>query len=212
MAIPSSGDITAASRSLQFSNKMTTFEGFELIFNPGIGFTTAKINELGMALESFKEPLDKSVVEVMRPSIRQNFRSGGRPKWKKLEPGTIKNRLYQGTGTAILMATRTMFDSAADESNWTISDKNAVYTGDTLDAASPYAKYHQRGTGPRKSKKSGKPISKSAQKILDDIRKKGGEGGMKKRPFLMIQEKDKIQIQAIFNKWLKKQVKLHWAD
>ncbi len=213
-----------ASSGVGFSNSITELGGFNLFFKPSIAFTTAKIDQLGMSLESFKEPITKSILEVMKPSILENFTSGGRPKWDTLSKKTIAKRMKAGTGITILMETKNMFNNVTAAGNWAMSNTTAVYTGKALNAAAPYAKYHQSGTG-GKGKKIKREVFKkgdvrtikrggnvSAQQILADIKNRGGNyTGVPARPFLMFQEEDKIKIQAIFAEWLGEQVKLHWV-
>lgn len=92
-------------------------------------------------IKSFREPLTKSVREVVIPSIRKNFASEGRPHWRPLAPATVLSR---GASGPILDRTGRLRKVATQFNIWSYSRDQATITG--LDSRVEYAKYHQGGT------------------------------------------------------------------
>lgn len=94
-----------------------------------------------LSIKSLREPLTRSVKEVIIPSIRQNFDSEGRPGWEALAPSTVKRR---GTAHPILDEKGNLKKRATQINIWTIDRDSAAITG--LDSRVKYAGYHQAGT------------------------------------------------------------------
>lgn len=92
-------------------------------------------------IKSFREPLTKSVREVVIPSIRKNFDAEGRPHWRPLAPATVLDR---GASGPILDRTGKLRKVATQFNIWSYSKDQATITG--LDSRVKYAKYHQSGT------------------------------------------------------------------
>lgn len=122
-----------------------SFPSFEIAGNfPRDAFIlAADLDRLGFDIRSFKEPLTKSVKQVIIPSIRENFDSGGRPEWDQLAASTIATRLRQGYGIwPPLTKTGALKKKATVFANWTISRDSAIMKEPKI----KYAKYHQSGT------------------------------------------------------------------
>lgn len=92
-------------------------------------------------IRSFREPLVKSVREVVIPSIRNNFAAQGRPTWEPLAPATV---LARGASGPILNRTGKLLRVATQFNIWTYTRDSATITG--IDSRVKYAKYHQGGT------------------------------------------------------------------
>jgi hypothetical protein len=93
-------------------------------FEPTIGLVAAKIDTLAARIESFRKPLTMAIEQVIIPSIRTNFRVGGRPKWAPLSEFTIKMR--DGSAEPILRRTGTLESAVTQLGIWDITTKSAV--------------------------------------------------------------------------------------
>lgn len=103
----------------------------------------ADLDQLGYNIRSFKDPLTRSVRQVILPSIRENFESGGRPEWQQLAASTIATRLRDGYGIwPPLTKTEALKKKAVVFANWVITRDSATMKEPKI----KYAKYHQRGT------------------------------------------------------------------
>lgn len=123
-----------------------SFPSFEIDgrFNRDAFILAADLDRLGFDIRSFKEPLTKSVKQVIIPSIRENFESGGRPDWEQLAVATIATRLRQGYGIwPPLTKTEALKKKATAIGIWTIDRQSAIMNEPRI----KYAKYHQTGTG-----------------------------------------------------------------
>lgn len=92
-------------------------------------------------IRSFREPLTKSVREVVIPSIRRNFATEGRPSWAPLAPATVLSR---GASGPILDRTGRLLKVATQFNIWSYTRDSATITG--IDSRVKYATYHQGGT------------------------------------------------------------------
>lgn len=99
-------------------------------------------NFASYGIRSFREPLTKSVREVVIPSIRNNFAAEGRPGWAPLAPSTVLSR--QGASGPILNRTGRLLKVATQFNIWTYTKDSAQITG--IDSRVKYGKYHQGGT------------------------------------------------------------------
>ena len=113
------------------------------------------IRELGMSAQrlradlfsyartfgDMREPLTRSVHEVVIPSIGMNFVVGGRPQWQALSLNRVARR---GSATPILIDKGQLIKAALSKTSWRITNDTADMS--PLDNKVPYAKYHQTGT------------------------------------------------------------------
>lgn len=101
------------------------------------------LDQLGFNIRSFKEPLTMAVRQVIIPSIKKNFDSGGRPEWQGLAVETIKTRVRQGYGIwPPLTKSGQLKKRATAVGIWEIDRTLAVMNEPRI----KYAKYHQAGT------------------------------------------------------------------
>lgn len=101
------------------------------------------LDELLLDIRSFKEPLTRSIKQVIIPSIRKNFEAGGRPEWQELSAQTISDRIRQGYGIwPPLTKTGALKKKATVFANWSIDRTSAIMKEPKI----RYAKYHQSGT------------------------------------------------------------------
>lgn len=152
--------------------------GVEVTFIPTPAVIAAKFDLLGLDIRSMREPLKRSIQQVIAPSIGKNFRSGGRPeKWKPLAQDTelTRKREARPEGPPLIKSGALM--RIAQQLNiWTITPDSAYV--DNLTPAGWYGALQQRGfTG-------GYGIKTPA------------------RPFLLIQPEDVDEIDIVFDLWL----------
>lgn len=200
-------DINAAVGGIRFDQGIVA-AGWS--FRPSIGLVARDVNRLGLDIRSFKEPLSRSIKQVMIPSIRQNFKAGGRPDWEALSEATIKLR---GEAWPILDRTGRLRKGATRFNIWTITETAA--TVKSLPQSIWYGAIHQEGIGgfghyvstaKAQLGVGARPadITKRAFELLDAAK---GPGQHRKvaipaRPFIMYQDEDIDAIQEVFADWL----------
>lgn len=122
-----------------------SFPSFEIAGNfPRDAFIlAADLDQLGFDIRSYKEPLTRSVRQVIIPSIRKNFESGGRPEWQQLAASTMATRLREGYGVwPPLTKAGNLKKKATAFGIWTINRDSATMQEPKI----KYARYHQSGT------------------------------------------------------------------
>lgn len=202
--------------NLRFDRSIQAFE-----FKPSLGIVAKSIDKFRMDIRSFREPLKRSVQQVMIPSFRENFIVGGRPSWEPLAVETVRKR---GATGPILIRSGKLKRGVTTLSIWTITDKAATIKD--LPPRIWYGKVHQGGSaGGRFSANNWfKPYQAAARKVLgpEANQKEIDELGFKMfdrrlvqhgpaprdaahipaRPFAVFQEEDIDRIQNIFADWL----------
>lgn len=188
-------------------------------FQPSIGILARDIDKLGLEFSSFKEPLQKSIKDVMIPSFDKNFAAQGRPAWTPMSEATrmIREKFNGGGGgsTKLLDKTGALRTAVTSESLWSVSDTFAAVK--SLPASVWYGNIHQAGFGGMGSHikaqmKKGVPAAKAAQvamraldkKILSGHAKGGGgfASTIPARPFVMFQDEDEEAVARVFDEWL----------
>ena len=205
-SIPLPGTVQRAASQLTTRNDLSPSLVSTVQFMPSIGFATAKIDKLGLDIRSFRVPLERSIREVMIPSIRRNFDEGGRPAWEPLADATLLMRELHGfSGSDPLIKTGTLRRVATHVNIWTVTPNFAVIND--LPQKVWYGKVQQAGTG---NTSPFTPVVKRGKARPGDYSMYGKTStisGRKKpsipaRPFLIIQPEDVIAIEAIFTEWL----------
>ena len=178
----------------------------------------AMYETLAVNVKSFREPLKRSVQQVLSPSIRRNFDVGGRPPWQALSSVTKEIRVREGFSEGpILVRTGKLKRVAGQLNIWTIDSEKAFVSN--LGAAS-YGIVHQegaaftgRGGGGSKKKNMQKrvtvhPLTMERTVTMVEIKKPttGGGGSIPARPFLLIQDDDVAQVDRVFGEWLRERV------
>ena len=163
----------------------------DLNFEPSVGIMARRFDKLGIDIRSFRVPLQRAVKQVMIPSIRQNFDSGGRPAWAPLSDFTVKkkgnaNILIDGGGLRHVMGQINI---------WTIDTEKAMITD--LPQKVWYGKLHQAGYGGTQTS-----IIKNTGTGKSESFIEGVGGGAPARPFVMIQNEDANAIDMVFTDWL----------
>jgi phage gpG-like protein len=216
-----SGSQLSGAVGLKFNVGIAAFD-----FRPSIGLVAKNLNALAFELESFKEPLTRSVERVIIPSIRTNFVSGGRPAWEPLAPETVARR---GAIGPILIRSGALESAATSKDIWTITKQAAVVK--SLPADVWYGVLHQGGfsggggsfgrhvaaaTSLLGRGASPMEVIRTAFAIMDEAT--GGARGQQgagitipARPFIMYQEQDADAIQDVFSEWVGEQIIKHWV-
>lgn len=224
MSAPTSGAIAAAvSSGLKTSAGLTPSLVPTVTFFPTLGIVAARMNTLGLMLESFKVPLTRSIQSVMMPSIGTNFDVQGRPRWASLSDATLQRREQAGFSDGpILERTGNLRDAATSVDIWDIQDKSAVVRD--LPADVQYGKVHQGGyagsTMAGLIAKHGGDISAAnaahtasiTSAISSGTTISQGAAPIPARPFLDIQEADNIKILEIFTVWLAEKCEEAWPS
>jgi phage virion morphogenesis protein len=157
-----------------------------LHWEPAPVIVAAQFTVFGMQLRSFREPLNRSIRQVMIPSIRKNFEEEGRPPWLPLSEATIEIREREGFASGpILQRTGNLRRSATQLNIWVIDSEKAYIR--ELPARSWYGTIHQGGA-------AGKAMSLRAP--------------IPARPFLLIQDEDADKIQEVFIEWVAERARL----
>lgn len=186
---------------------------------PSIGIVAKDIDRMALALSSYEEPLKRSIITVMIPSIRKNFEQGGRPeKWEKLAPYTlqVKGQLGIPDGDLPLHRYGKLKRGATKFSIWDIGRTSAtvrklpddIWYGalhqSGIGGFAPFVSAAQKMLGP---KAGGLAVITQAFKLMDEAR---GAGKAKaayipQRQFLLFQEDDIDDIQDVFYDWMVEQ-------
>lgn len=143
----------------------------------------AEFETLGANVDNFEEPLKRSVEEVMAPSIRQNFNSGGRPSWAPLSNFTYIMKAARGHSSDTLVATGALSSRASSPDLWTISGAEGTAAIEGLPADIAHGLFHQTGFVNARTGKS-----------------------VPAREWAVIQDEDANRIEEIFDEWLGQQI------
>jgi phage gpG-like protein len=65
----------------------------QFAFRPSLGISARRLDRLGLDIRSMREPLKRSIQQVLAPSFKKNFEVGGRPvPWEPLADFTVEQR------------------------------------------------------------------------------------------------------------------------
>lgn len=148
----------------------------------------AQVEKLAKDIRSFREPLHRSVKDVLAPSIRKNFDVGGRPTWIPLADSTIRKKGHDRP----LIQSGTLRRVASQLNIWTITSDTAQLKG--LPNSVGYGYVHQYG-----AEQYGESKGKSFVRVIPA------------RPFLMMQDEDQVKIAQIFDEWMEERVAHYWS-
>jgi phage gpG-like protein len=108
---------------------------------PSMGIVAKDIERLSLDIRSWKVPLTQVIKQVMIPSIRKNFDTGGRPAWEPLAENTIKARGF--SAWPILEVTGKLRRKATQLNIWEIGTTFATVRALPDDVF--YGAFHQAG-------------------------------------------------------------------
>jgi phage gpG-like protein len=181
-----------------------------------LGITAGRIEKLGIDIRSFKEPLKRAIKNVVIPSIRKNFDSGGRPAWEPWSESTVE--IMQKTGvksSGLLIRSGALRRTMGYQKLWTITPTFAVLAD--LPQNIWYGKVHQGGYEGRSMKsliaKHGGNRASAFEEMIGNISSGNtprGAPGIPARPFVMLQPEDEDAITQIFIDWLGERVNRSW--
>lgn len=211
-------DNLASTNKLNAAGNLVSVE-----FRPSIAISATRLERLGIDIRSFREPLTRSVREVMVPSIRKNFDSGGRPAWSPLSDATLASRKAQGiSGSEILVKSGALRKVATQINVWNVTSETASVRA--LPANVQYGYYHQAGAA-----RSGRQTSGGGARLtVAQMRERAGNsklrgkkknsraggsssGAIPARPFFVIQPEDHKDIQKVFLKWFEERARRQWG-
>lgn len=162
--------------------------GLSFEFRPSIGILAAQVDMLAMALGDFREPLTRAIEQVMIPSFRQNFASGGRPPWIPLAEYTVRVR---GGDDKILVRSGALESDATSLDIWHITDTAASIQ--SWPARTWYGSIHQAGYG---------GVTSSTTSAVAGSGVGAAKVHIPARPFIMFQEQDIEDVREVFMIWL----------
>jgi phage gpG-like protein len=147
--------------------------GLQLQFKPSIGISAKNLDKFGMNIKSFREPLKRSIQQVLAPSFKKNFDMEGRPaSWEPLAEFTIEQR---GSAGPILNRSGLLKRTIQQFNIWSVDTQKAAIVD--LPSKVWYGKLQQAGS-----------IKGAA---------------LPARPFVLIQDpEDYDGIEEVFGKWL----------
>ena len=94
---------------------------------PSAAFLAAEFASAGIALKSFKEPLKRSIQQVIAPGIRHAFEVEGIPPWAPLKPETLTIKESLGYPADILIREGKLKKRATQLNAWTINTQSAIF-------------------------------------------------------------------------------------
>ncbi len=174
----------------------------EMHFEPSMGIMARKVDKLGLDIRSFKEPLKRSIRQVMIPSIAQNFTVGGRPPWYPLEDSTVNKKGSEKP----LVTTGKLARNMTYMSIWHI-DREKAFIAD-LPQRIWYGKVHQAGARFNIPATGFKIVHVSYLGTTLGRPDKGGGnvGEIPARPFVTVQQQDIEEIERVFELWLNERI------
>lgn len=107
--------------------------------------TQVALKELGFRIQSFKEPLDISIREVLIPTISENFATQGQGKWDSLAARTLEDKAKMGAPNRMLVRTKKMIIAATQVSSWSFGGSRDSAELN-LNKLPEYSTYHITGT------------------------------------------------------------------
>lgn len=121
-------------------NGVNIYYDWDPVFGPKLA--AAKLDALSISIraDGFRNPLDRSVREVLIPEIKHQFEVGGDPRWRPLSSETLR----QKRNSRILRESDNLYKAATAYARWKIRDDEATFTG--LPGHAYYGMYHLSGT------------------------------------------------------------------
>jgi phage gpG-like protein len=162
--------------------------GVGIDFIPPLAIEIGAIERFGLDIRSFREPLKRSVQQVMAPSFAANFEAAGRPEgWQPLTDMTLQVKSNAGSRyppEQPLQRSGLLMKTVQQLNIWTITRDNA--TIEQLPESVWYGAVQQAGIN-------------------------SGRAQIPSRPFLMFQDEDFDKIQGVFDRWLAERILARWG-
>jgi phage gpG-like protein len=189
--------------SSHYANSM----GIIVDMDPSAILLVAWFDKLGLDIRSFRVPLERSVKEVVSPSLEKNFYAQGRPdQWQELSEDTVYRKErdgYGGTAPFPLVRSGALRDAAASPSIWNIDGMEGVATIE-LPESVWYGRVHQEGSGGGAGS-----VTRHKSRLTGQIieRTLGTKGTVPQRIWAVIQDEDIDAIEEVFDKWMEERLR-----
>jgi phage gpG-like protein len=216
---PSTLRVDEALSGLRINKNITSAMLPHITFEPTLGITARRIDKLGMDIRSFREPLKRSIQQVVAPSIRKNFDVGGRPEaWLPDSDATVEiQKKIKNVGPhPPMVLTGKLRRTISSLQVWRVTEESALLVNIPQDIR--YGAIHQKGYEGTGRVAKGKRTD-YGRKALAKARR--GQAGGKQdaetppippRPFVMLQPQDEEAIQAVFATWLGERIDRAWPS
>lgn len=182
-------------------------------FEPSIAITAGRVDKLGLDIRSFREPLTRSVREVMTKSLQRNFDEGGRPPWEPQSEATIEIMRNMGVDGQLMIRSGKLRKVAGQINLWTFTRVSATVR--ELPEKVWYGAIHQTGYEGSGSSSGGGGFSKFIAKGAGTKKSKStgprGVSAIPARPWLIIQPEDIDAIHDVFARWLQERIDRDWS-
>lgn len=167
---------------------------------PSIGLLATGYRKFSLDIRSFREPLKRSIQQVIAPSIVKNFDVGGRPDvWEPLSEYALDRRAREGFNDKPLVKTGKLRRTMGQLNIWTITRESASIRD--LPPNVWYGKVQNAGIGQFSTRIAA--AGGDTKAALEKLRGRETVGAhIPQRRFIMIQDEDVPKIEAVFQKWL----------
>lgn len=158
--------------------------GVTITVEPLPALMADQFDTLGVNVRSYREPLKRSIQEVLAPSFVRNFDTAGRGAWQPLVDATIKHKKSKGQPSSPLIATGKLRRVAGQFNLWTIDGPKGEAKIDGLPSHVSYGINHQLGWTPK------------------------GMGAVEvdPRPWAVVHKDDADDIEEVFFKWIEERI------
>lgn len=120
------------------------FWEWDPVFGPKLAATKMATLEISIRAGGFRQPLQRSIREVIIPELQHQFDVGGDPSWPPLEAATVEKKMRLGRDNGILQETYKLRKAVTAFDRWRVRDDEAMFTG--LPGYAYYGMYHLSGT------------------------------------------------------------------
>ncbi len=173
-------------------------------FTPSLAMSAKAFDKMGIDIRSFREPLKRSIQQVIAPSIGQNFISHGRPDtWVPYANNTVAMKARDPKNKYgpqdLLRRSGLLWKTMQQYNIWTVTTTQAAILD--LPPKIWYGALHQAGYG---TSASAVHPAKGMFASPEELRAMGGAAkvSIPARPFAMFQVQDLDKIQEVFGKWI----------
>lgn len=177
--------------------------GITVEMDPSPLLLVAQFDKLGLDIRSFKVPLERSVKQVVGPSLQQNFHAQGRPTvWTELAAQTVMQKEaagYSAVASRPLVRTQDLYQTAGDHRIWNIDGVEGFATLE-LPADVWYGKVHQEGSEEGGIGTLTRLKVRRTGKVVEVLH--GVQGFVPQRIWAIIQDQDIDAIEDIFQVWV----------
>lgn len=153
-------------------------DGFiDIDFDPAIPIVIGAFYSLAddVSIKSYREPLQRSIRDVVGPALVNNFDVGGIPPWQPLAPSTVAIKEKKGSDSKPLILTGALRRKAGQLNIWNIDGPEAEARLENLEGVE-YGFVHQVGAvGGRGSVIPERPWASLDDNSIDKIQEVFGE-------------------------------------